>query len=60
MTHPLRSTGITLLRHYYGMVRPCVAHRTFGLSELPLGPFPFSSPTRFSVPYEGPDEIHAA
>ena len=27
MTHPLRSTGITPLQHYYGAVRPSPAHR---------------------------------
>src|SRR5260370_40944126 len=29
MTHPLRSTGITPLQHYYGAVRPSPAHRYF-------------------------------
>ena len=39
MTHPLRSTGITPLHHYYGAVRPSPAHRYFrprGWSRLCL------------------------
>src|SRR5659263_668568 len=37
MTHPLRSTGITPLHHYYRAVRPSPAHRYFqprGCSRL--------------------------
>ena len=44
----LRSTGITPLHHYYGAVRPWPAHRYFSLAGLPLAPFPFASPVRFS------------
>ena len=39
MTHPLRSTGITPLQHYYEAVRPSPAHRYFrprGWSRLCL------------------------
>ena len=39
MTHPLRSTGITPLHHYYRAVRPSPAHRYFrprGCSRLRL------------------------
>src|ERR1700720_4569793 len=41
MTHPLRSTGITPLQHYYEAVRPSPAHRYFrprGWSRLCLFP----------------------
>ncbi len=31
MTRPLRSTGITPLRRYYGTVRPYLAYWFFGL-----------------------------
>src|ERR1700730_15247204 len=39
MTHPLRSTGITPLQHYYEAVRPSPAHQYFrprGWSRLCL------------------------
>jgi hypothetical protein len=39
MTHPLRSTGITPLQHYYEAVRPSPAHQYFrprGWSRLRL------------------------
>ena len=42
MTHPLRSTGITPLQHYYEAVRPSPAHQYFrprGWSRLCLFPW---------------------
>ena len=53
MTHPLRSTGITPLQHYYGAVRPSPAHRYFrprGWSHLCL--FPWHRRPGSHVPYK--------
>jgi hypothetical protein len=61
MTCPLRSTGITPLRHYYGAVRPSPAHRYFrprGWSRLRL--FPWHRRPGSHVPYKSPVELRAA
>src|SRR5712692_5836669 len=55
MTHPLRSTGITPLQHYYGAVRPSPAHRYFrprDWSRLCL--FPWHRRPGSHVPYKLP------
>jgi hypothetical protein len=61
MTHPLRSTGITPLQHYYGAVRPSPAHRYFrprGWSRLCL--FPWHRRPGSHVPYKSQIELRAA
>jgi len=61
ITHPLRSTGITPLQHYYGAVRPSPAHRYFqprGWSRLCL--FPWHRRPGSHVPYESLIELRAA
>src|SRR5580693_3718031 len=61
MTHPLRSTGITPLQHYYEAVRPSPAHRYFrprGWSRLRL--FPWHRRPGSHVPYKSPVELRAA
>src|ERR1700680_4593028 len=61
MTHPLRSTGITPLQHYYGAVRPSPAHRYFrprGWSRLRL--FPWHRRPGSHVPYKSQIELRAA
>ena len=61
MTHPLRSTGITPLHHYYGAVRPSPAHRYFrprGCSRLGL--FPWHRRPGSHVPYKSLIELRAA
>src|SRR5215470_18813012 len=61
MTCPLRSTGITLLHHYYGAVRPSPAHRYFrprGWRRLCL--FPWHRRPGSHVPYKSPIEVRAA
>ena len=61
MTHPLRSTGITPLHHYYRAVRPSPAHRYFrprGWSRLRL--FPWHRRPGSHVPYKSQIEFRAA
>ena len=61
MTHPLRSTGITPLQHYYEAVRPSPAHRYFrprGWSRLRL--FPWHRRPGSHVPYKSQIELRAA
>ncbi len=61
MTHPLRSTGITPLQHYYGAVRPSPAHRYVrprGWSRLCL--FPWHRRPGSHVPYKSQIELRAA
>ena len=61
MTHPLRSTGITPLQHYYRAVRPSPAHRYFrprGWSRLRL--FPWHRRPGSHVPYKSQIELRAA
>src|ERR1700731_3836131 len=61
MTRPLRSTGITPLRHYYGAVRPSPAHRYFqprGWSRLCF--FPWHRRPGSHVPYQSLIELRAA
>src|ERR1700738_5553572 len=61
MSHPLRSTGITPLQHYYEAVRPSPAHRYFrprGLSHLRL--FPWHRRLGSHVPYKSLVELRAA
>ncbi len=61
MTHPLRSTGITPLHHYYRAVRPSPAHRYFrprGWSRLRL--FPWHRRPGSHVPYKSQIELRAA
>src|ERR1035437_3701622 len=61
MTHPLRSTGITPLRHYYGAVRPSPAHRYFqprGCGRLRF--FPWHHRLGSHVPYRSQIELRAA
>jgi len=61
MTHPLCSTGITPLRHYYGAVRPSPAHRYFqprGWSRLCF--FPWHRRPGSHVPYKSLIELRAA
>ena len=61
MTYPLRSTGITPLRHYYRVVRPSPAHRYFrprGWSRLRL--FPWHRRPGSHVPYKSQIELRAA
>jgi hypothetical protein len=61
MTRPLRSTGITLLHHYYGAVRPSPAHRYFrprGWSRLRL--FPRHRRPGSHVPHKSQIELRAA
>jgi hypothetical protein len=61
MTHPLRSTGITPLHHYYGAVRPSPAHQYFrprGWSRLCL--FPWYRRPGSHVPYKSLIELRAA
>jgi hypothetical protein len=60
MTHPLRSTGITPLHHYYEAVRPSPAHRYFrprGWSRLCL--FPWHRRPGSHVPYKSQIELRA-
>ncbi len=60
MTHPLRSTGITPLHHYYGAVRPSPAHRYFrprGWSRLCS--FPWHRRSGSHVPYRSQIELRA-
>jgi hypothetical protein len=60
MTCPLRSTGITPLRHYYGAVRPSPAHWYFrprGWSRLHL--FPWYRRPGSHVPYKSLIELRA-
>ena len=61
MTHPLRSTGITPLHHYYRAVRPSPAHRYFqprGCRRLRL--FPWHRRPGSHVPYKSQIEFRAA
>jgi hypothetical protein len=61
MTHPLCSTGITPLRHYYGAVRPSPAHRYFqphGWSRLCF--FPWHRRPGSHVPHKSQIELRAA
>jgi hypothetical protein len=61
ITHPLRSTGITPLQHYYEAVRPSPAHRYFrprGWRRLHL--FPWHRRSGSHVPYKSPVEVRAA
>src|SRR6202023_670225 len=61
MTHPLRSTGITPLQHYYEAVRPSPAHRYFrprGWSRLCL--FPWHRRPGSHGPYKSLVELRAA
>jgi hypothetical protein len=44
--HPLRSTGITRLRHYYGMIRLLSGHRSSVVSFL--GPTAICGPAEIS------------
>ena len=60
MTRPLRSTGITPLRHYYGAVRPSPAHRYFrprGWRRLHL--FPWHRRPGSHVPHKSLIELRA-
>src|ERR1035437_1514512 len=61
MTRPLRSTGITPLRHYYRTVRPSPAHRYFqprGCSRSHF--FPWHRRPGSHVPYKSQVELRAA
>jgi hypothetical protein len=61
MTHPLRSTGITPLHHYYRAVRPSPAHRYFqprGCGRLRF--FPWHRRPGSHVPYKSQIEFRAA
>src|SRR6516162_10831922 len=61
MTRPLRSTGITPLRHYYGAVRPSPAHRYFQpRSWSRLCFFPWHRRPGSHVPYQSLIELRAA
>ena len=61
MTRPLRSTGITPLRHYYEAVRPSPAHQYFqprGWSRLCF--FPWHRRPGSHVPHKSQIELRAA
>ena len=61
MTRPLRSAGITPLRHYYGAVRPSPAHRYFQpRSWSRLCFFPWHRRPGSHVPYQSLIELRAA
>src|SRR5215467_3784029 len=61
VTHPLRSTGITLPHRYYGVVRPWLAHPYCRPHGFPACAFSVTIAHQVSqVPYESPNEIHAA
>jgi hypothetical protein len=49
VAHPLRSPSITLVPHYYGVVRPCRGASVLSASRVVrLGLFPSHRPGRFS------------
>src|SRR5215472_16037762 len=60
MTCPLRSVGITPLRHYYETVRPCAADRYFRPHGASACAFSLSTADRFSssVPEPGIESRH--
>src|SRR5215831_8077203 len=61
MTHPLRSTSITSLQHYYEVVRPCSNASLLSASRISrLYLFAYHRRTGSQVPYESPNENHAS
>src|SRR5215831_9616151 len=61
MTHPLRSTSITSLQHYYEMVRPCSHASLLSASRMSrLYLFAYHRRTGSQVPHESPNESHAS
>ena len=60
MTQPLRSTRVTRLHHYYGLLRPCVPHRyadSHGVSHLNVSLY--IGTTGSHVPQRSQEQRHA-